>query len=119
MMETSNVSLSTSHTESRNAKDTMGQVLVSMIITVRLNVLCLLNEEWIAPCLQLVYVVVAVQNVEQTLLYFICKIEECLHLIGYWFDVVNAGGLLSKAHHNKLTLLPSPPPTRSHPPEDP
>ncbi len=40
-METSNALLSTSHTDSRNAKDIMGWVLVSLIITVTLKVLCL------------------------------------------------------------------------------
>jgi hypothetical protein len=59
------------------------------------NVKCsMFIKEWIACCLQLIYIVIVVQNAEPSLLYLILKVEEHLHFIRYCFDVFNAGGLL-------------------------
>jgi hypothetical protein len=57
------------------------------------------NKEWIAHFLQFIYIVVAVQNAKPSLFYLIRKIEECLHFIRYWFDVLNATHLQTHLLH--------------------
>ena len=88
MMEKSNALQSTSHTDSRNVEDTMGWVLVSLKVAV--TFCSIIKDEWIACCLQLIYVVVIVQNAKSSVFYLIRKREERLYFIGYWFDVFNA-----------------------------
>ncbi len=57
------------------------------------------NKEWIARCLQFIYVAIAIQNAKPSLFYLIRKIEEHLHFIGYWFDVLNAAHLQALMLH--------------------